>query len=168
MALTRRQRGCLWAALGGIVLCAIVVVALVAGAGWLVYQSSSIRQTKPTPEQAGSEIDRVRATFGGPPLVTLAPDGEPQVTMRDGHGKMPETLHLLMWQPGTRELTHVTLPFWVVRVGGQKARFRVGEQKTIEELSELKVTTADIERAGPGPLFDHTDRDGKVTLIWTE
>ena len=51
MALTRRQRGCLWAALGGVVLCVIVVVALVAGAGWLVYQSSSIRQTKPTPEQ---------------------------------------------------------------------------------------------------------------------
>ena len=75
---------------------------------------------------------------------------------------------MLAWNPERGELTRVSLPFWLVRLGGQKARFRVGDEKTLEELAELNVTTADIERAGPGPLLDHTEDNGKVTLIWTE
>ena len=169
MPMTRRQRGCLWAALGGAVVVVVVIVALVAGAGWIVYQSSSIRQTKPTPDQARAEIEHARAQFAGrQPLVTLTPESEALITKRDGRGVMPETIHALAWNPESRELTAVTVPFWLLRVGGQKARFRVGDGKTFEELTELKLTVTDIEHAGPGPLLDQTEDTGKVTLIWVE
>jgi len=167
--MTRRQRGCLWAALGGVAVIIIVLVALVAGAGWFVYQSSSIRQTKPTAEQARADIEHVRAQFAGrQPVVTLRASGEAVVAKRDGHGVKPETIHMLVWHPDDHELTKLTVPFWLLRFGGQKARFRIGDEKTFEELTELNLTAADIEAAGPGPLLDHTEDNGKVTLIWTE
>jgi len=167
--MTRTQRGCLWAALGGVVLAVVVIVALVAGAGWIVYQSSSIRQTKPTADQARENIEHVRARFGGrQPVVTWMANGEARITKRDGHGVRPETIHVLAWNPDDGQLTNLSVPFWLLRFGGQKARFRVGDEKTFEELTELNLTAADIEHAGPGPLLDHTEGNGKVTLIWTE
>lgn len=171
----KKTRGCLWAGLGVAVLLVIVGVALVGGAAWLVYQGSSIEQSRPSAEQAKARFERARDRFGGQtPLVTIGSDGVPRAVRRarpgDGSAagavETPESFHVMAWKPESNELTHVQLPFWLLRLGGAKGRLTMGGE--MQELDRLGISVDDIERAGPGLLLDHVEQSGQRVLIWTE
>ena len=164
----KKQRGCLWAAAGGLVLVVVVGAAVVGGLAWLVYQNSAIDRTSPTPEAADLAFERTRARFAGQAaLVTIDPGGAPHVGARDGHGRVAESLHVMSWSPDEKDLTHVKLPFWLLRLGGAKARLFTGDD-ALRDLRGARLSIEDIERAGPGLLLDHTENDGRRVLVWTE
>jgi hypothetical protein len=171
----KRTRGCLWAGLGVAVLLVIVGIALAGGAAWLVYQNSSIEQTRPTTEEAEARFEQARARFAGQtPLVTLGTDGVPRAVRRgppaDGSAVGPvatlESFHVMAWKPESNELTQVRLPFWLLRLGGVKGRLSMGE--AMQDLDRLGISVEDVERAGPGLLLDHVERSGQRVLVWTE
>jgi len=164
----KTTKGCLWAAAGGIVFVVVVGVVVAGGMGWLVYQNSALERTSPAPEAANAALERTRTRFAGqPPLVTIDGKGTPHAGVRDGHGHEPVSLHLMAWTPREHDLTHVKVPFWLLRLGGAKARLFVGED-ALRDLQGMQISVADIERAGPGLLLDHAESDGRQVLVWTE
>jgi hypothetical protein len=175
-AMDKNKRGCLWAGCGIAIVVVMVGVAVVGGAAWMVYQGSSIRVEHPEARQARDAFDDVRRRFGGQtPLVTMGLDGSAHVVPREDFGREPggstraiTSFHVMAWKPQDKELAHVELPFWLVRLGGAKGKFSVNGTDTLQDLAKLKVTFEDIEKAGPGLVFDQQQRDGAQVLIWTE
>ena len=164
----RTKRGCLWAALGGSVLVLMVGVAVVGGTAWLVYQSSSVKSSPSTPERAAAELESVRARFAGQaPLITIDDDEQASIVPRTRTGDTELTaLHVMAFDPRESRLKRVTLPFWVLRMSPGTAELKIGDDTL--RLRGERVTVADVEKAGPGLLVDHVDRDGRTVLVWTE
>jgi hypothetical protein len=162
------KRGCLWAALGGSVLVLMVGAAVVGGAAWLVYQSSSIKSSPSTPERAAQELESVRTRFTGQaPLIAIDDHEQASIVRRKPAGTTVLTaLHVLAFDPGDRQLKRVTLPFWVLRMSSRTAELKLGDDTL--HLHGERVTIADVEKAGPGLLVDHVDREGRRVLVWTE
>jgi hypothetical protein len=165
-----RKRGCLWAGIGIGVVVIMVGVALAAGTAWLIYQNTAIEHAPSTGEQAKARFDETRQRFDGQaPLVLIGDNGEARVVPRTAAGGTPvtpESFHVMVWKPSDGELTHVRLPFWLVRIGGAKGKLRVNGTDTLEDLAHVSID--DIERAGAGLVLDHRDRGGSQVLIWTE
>jgi hypothetical protein len=77
------------------------------------------------------------------------------------------TLHMRIWLPDERKLVRLDLPFWMMRMGGNKPLKLHADTRSFEEVS-LTVTPEEIERRGPGLVLDHTSRHGERILVWTE
>lgn len=164
----KNKKGCLWIALGVIVLLVVVGASVAGGVAWLVYQSSSLVKTQATKASAAALFDRTRARFAGQrPLVTIDDEGRSRIEPRDGHGKVPDYVSVVAWDPDDRQLARVRLPFWLMRLAGAKAQFVAGDD-AMRDLTDAKLTVGDIERAGPGLVLDHQDADGRRVLVWTE
>lgn len=164
----KKKRGCLWAALGALVLAILVAAAVVGGMAWLVYQSSSISQERATPEAAAATFERTRARLASQvPLLSIDDQGRPEVRSRDGHGRGIESLNVLSYDPREQRVFEVRLPFWLVRLGGAKAQIAT-DNDAFRDLRGTRLSVGDIERAGPGLLLDREEDDGRHVLIWTE
>ena len=164
----KSKRGCLWAALGAGILVLIVGAALFGGAAWLVYQSSSIKRASATPARAAAELAAVRARFAGQaPLITIDENEQASIVPRKRTSDAAlASLHVLAFDPGEHAIKRVTLPFWLLRLAPGSGELRIGDDTL--RLRGERVTIKDVEDAGPGLLVDHTDREGRRVLVWTE
>jgi hypothetical protein len=164
----KTKRGCLWAALGGAVLLVMVGAAVVGGTLWLVYQSSSVTSSHSTPERAAEELEAVRSRFTGQaPLIVIDDHEQASIVPRKRAADTALTaLHVLAFDPGDSRLKRLTLPFWVLRMSPGTAELKIGHDTL--RLQGERVTVADVEKAGPGLLLDHADRQGRRVIVWTE
>ena len=165
----KTRRGCLWAALGVVVLLLIVGVALVGGTAWLVYQSSSMRSEQTTPERASDELQLVRDRFAGQtPLIVIDERERASIVRRTRRSDAsPTSLHMVAYDPGDNHLKRLTLPFWLLRLSGSGGEIKIGDD-VLERARGPHLSVKDVEDAGPGLLIDHTDRHGRRVLVWTE
>jgi hypothetical protein len=122
-------------------------------------------------EQGQAEFDRLVARMAGQkPFIELpAPDSdaEPVVhreleTHETGSVK---TVHIRVWAPEEKKLAVVDLPFWVMRLGGNKP-FTINAG-SVSDLT-LQVTPEEIDRRGPGLITLWNGRRGQRLLIWTD
>ena len=75
------------------------------------------------------------------------------------------TVHIRVWSPAQKKLARVDLPFWLMRLGGNKP-FTVSAGSMSEV--QLHVTPEEIDRRGPGLIvLWTTSRDSRL-LVWTE
>ena len=164
----KSKRGCLWAALGAIVLVLLVGAALFGGAAWLVYQSSSITSSSATPQRASEELAAVRSRFAGQaPLIAIDEHEQAHIVRRKATGDaVIDSLHVLAFEPRENRLRRISVPFWVVRLSPGSAEVKMGHDTF--RLRGEKISVEDIEAAGPGLLVDHEAHDGSVVLVWTE
>jgi hypothetical protein len=107
---------------------------------------------------------------GQKPFIELpAPgtDGEPIVhrEMETHPSGSISTVHVLVWSPRDEKLARVDLPFWVLRLGGNKP-FTVNAG-TMGQVT-LQVTPEEIDRRGPGLTLVWTNEHGNRLLVWTE
>jgi hypothetical protein len=156
-----------WIAVGLVGSGVLVFVAFVAATVYMVAQHVEIQPSnRPAAER---EFDEVRAKFAGQsPLIDadrLDVGAElPQVE----RGKPPiplEALRVVVWDPDEDQLVRVTIPFWVVRLGGWKA---LDLRSDDLDLRRIRVTAEDLERHGPRLILDHRDHGGTRVLVWTE
>ena len=165
----KTRRGCLWAALGVVVLVLMVGAALVGGTAWIVYQSSSMRSEQTTPERANDELQVVRDRFAGQaPLILIDEHERASIVRRTRRSDAsPTSLHLVAYDPTDNHLKRLTLPFWLLRLSGGSGEIKIGDD-VLEKARGARLSVKDVEDAGPGLLIDHTDRDGRRVLVWTE
>jgi hypothetical protein len=165
----KTRRGCLWAALGALVLVLMLGAALVGGTAWIVYQSSSMRSERTTPERASDELRGVRDRFAGQsPLIMIDEHERATIVRRTRRpDASPTLLHVVAYDPGDNHLKRLTLPFWLVRLSGSGGEIKIGDD-VLEKTRGARLSIRDVEAAGPGLLIDHTDRDGRRVLVWTD
>jgi hypothetical protein len=154
----------------GIVIFVVLVGAgLVAGFAYMVSRQVQVQQVSATAGQ--EEFDRLVAGMAGQtPLIEL-PDGElgGRVEVhRELETKQTGSItqvHVRVWSPRDHKLVRVDLPFWLLRLGGNRPM--VIDSGSREGIS-LRVTPEEVDRRGPGLLLNHGSRNGERVLIWTE
>jgi len=151
--------------------CGVVGLAVAAGAG-VYFVTRHIHVQTSTRAAATAELDGARARFGdAQPLFDAAPAGQHLEAHQKSHARhasssRPDDLHILAWDPDTERLVRVSLPFWVLRYGHQRVRFRSPLHEF--DLSDLKLDLPTLEREGPALLVDHRDPSGHRVVVWTE
>ena len=172
--MNKRTKGCLWIALGTAIALGMVAAALVAGAGFWVYQEFAPAAEFLPPADAGRQLDLIRARFPGQqPLIDVTDeDGRSQAhvsgdaTPRRAPGSI-HAIHVAAFDPRARKLVRFSIPFWLVRLspGGQVT---IGDDVLKDVKGQTRLTVRDIEAFGPGLLIDETRPDGHRVLVWTE
>lgn len=153
----------------------IVIFVVVVGAGLLgglIYVVKRQVKVQTVTAAAGQEeFDRmVERMAGQKPFVELpAPGsaGEPIVhrEMETHPTGSISTVHILVWSPRDDKLARVDLPFWLMRLGGNKPfTFNSGLMDEVR----LQVTPEEIDRRGPGLILNWTTERGNRLLVWTE
>jgi uncharacterized protein YneF (UPF0154 family) len=155
---------------GIIIFVVIVGVGLIGGLAYMVTRQVHVQTMSNSGGQV--EFERMLAAFAGQKAFIELPadrDGD-AVVHRELETKQPgslSTLHVRVWVPDDKKLVRVDLPFWLMRLTGNKPiRLETG-QSTFREVT-LSVTPEEIERRGPGLILDHTARHGERLLVWTD
>ena len=154
----------------GIVIFVVLVgIGLVAGFAYLV--ASHVKVETMAPEQGQAEFDRLAAKMAGQtPLIVLpepGSDADPVVhrELETHDTGSISTVHIRVWSQNEKKLARVDLPFWLIRLGGNKP-FTINTG-SIDELT-LHVTPEEIDRRGPGLILLWTSARHSRLLVWTE
>ncbi|HEX7486340.1 MAG TPA: hypothetical protein VF332_09320 [Vicinamibacterales bacterium] len=154
----------------GIVIFVMVVgVGLVGGLIYVVTRQVNVQTMTAVGGQ--EEFDRLLASMSGQkPFIELpAPDSDGEVVV---HRELEtrntgsiSTLHIRVWSPRDLKLAHVDLPFWMMRLAGNKPiKINAGSLRDVT----LTVTPEEIDRRGPGLILNWATRHGDRLLVWTE
>lgn len=167
----KRTKGCLWIALGVAVVGVMVGVALVAGAGFWIYQTVAPAATFVDQAKADEQLEAIRT--GLPSRVPLidpdAPDGEPRLRSegRPAFTGELQSLHVAAYDRRAGKLVRFSIPFWLLRMApGGNVSF--GDQALDDLAGREKLTVRELEALGPGLLIDEAKPDGDRVIVWTE
>jgi hypothetical protein len=154
----------------GIVIFVVLIgVGLIAGFAYMMSRQVQVQQMSAAAGQ--EEFDRLVAGMAGQTPFIELPDGDIDGRVevhRELETKQTGSIsqvHVRVWSPRDRKLVRVDLPFWLLRLGGNRSiRFDAGSPDGIR----LNVTPDEVDRRGPGLLLNHGSRGGERVLIWTE
>jgi len=165
----KRTKGCLWIGLGIAIVGVMLVVAVVAGAGFWAYQNFAPDATFLEPVKADAELAAIRARF---------PNQTPLIDT-DGHGARIQTegrtatftgelqsLNIAAYDKRARKLVRFSVPFWLMRLAPD-GKVSIGDE-ILGEHGVEKLTVKQLEALGPGLLIDEPKPNGDRVLIWTE
>jgi hypothetical protein len=153
----------------------IVIFVVLIGVGLVVgityFFASHVKVESMAPEQGQAEFDRLVARMAGQtPLIELpAPDSDAEPVVHrelETHGTGSiSTVHIRVWSQAEKKLAKVDLPFWLMRLGGNKP-FTINTG-SLDQLS-LHVTPEEIDRRGPGLIVLWNSARHSRLLVWTE
>ena len=155
----------------GLFVAGILCIIAVAGAGFYFF-SRHIDTSKATVAEAATEFDRVRSRFANQkPLIEVDETGDfvrANTTDRKipKNVTVPEALHILAYDPDDGGLVKLSIPFWLLRLNPEGARFNVRGNEM--QLEDLKLTVRDLERYGSSLVLDQRNSGGDRVLVWTE
>jgi flagellar basal body-associated protein FliL len=168
----KRTKGCLWIALGLTIVVVMVGVAVVAGAGFWIYQSFAPAATFVDQGKADAELATIRARFGNHlPLINTNPaEGEPAIR-KDARGAaytgQLQSLQVAAYDKGAGKLVRFSIPFWLLRLAPD-GKMSLGDDALDDLAGRGKLTVAELEAFGPGLLVDEAKPNGDRVLVWTE
>lgn len=173
---TRRTKGCLWIGLGVAIVAVMVGIAVVAGAGFWLYQNFAPVSEQADQAAADRTFDDILARFKGQqPLIDLEDESGDtgRATIRKdvprpatGHAPL-EGLHVAVYDPDTDKLVRFSIPFWLLRLSPD-GKLSVGDDALRDVAGADRLTVAELEALGPGLLIDERKPNGHRVLVWTE
>jgi len=148
----------------------IVVVGLVAVAGYVIYQQFAFKATTTTEQMADEEFRKVAARFDGQKPYLVIRDGTPAVSSENGPapGKPVAAIHILVWNPDDRKVVRLNVPFWLLRMTKGHPIKLSSTQDSEGRPMRLNLTADDLERRGPGLILDHKEASGERVLVWAQ
>jgi hypothetical protein len=167
----KRTKGCLWLALGLAIVGVMVGVALLAGAGFWVYQTVAPAATFVDQHTADEQLEAIRTRF--PSRVPLidpdAPDGTPRLRPegRPAFTGELQSLHVAAYDTQAGKLVRFSIPFWLLRMAPD-GNVSFGDEAIDELAGRGKLTVRELEAFGPGLLIDEAKPDGDRVIVWTE
>ena len=151
---------------------AIGILGVVAMAGVSIYFfSQHIQTTTASPALADRDFDRVKAQFEGQkPLIELDGRGRYLRSNTDikakPDAKMPDSVHVMAFDPKDGRVVKVTIPFWLLRLKMRGATIDLNGRSM--DLEDLRLTVEDLERFGSILIVDHKTPDGERVLVWSQ
>ena len=167
----KRTKGCLWIGLGLAIAGGMVVVAVIAGAGFWAYQSFAPSAEFVDQAKADQQFEQIRARFKDQaPLIDADDDGHGAQLHAAGRpaftGEL-QSLHVAAYDPRAGKLVRFSVPFWLMRLG-KDGKLTIGEGTLDGVRGAEKLTVKDLEAFGPGLLIDESKPNGDRVLVWTE
>jgi hypothetical protein len=75
----------------------------------------------------------------------------------------------MAYNPRDKRLVRMTIPAWLLRLGGSKpVKFNGSGGQGFDTGVRMNFTSNDLERFGKGLVLDVTKHNGERVLIWTE
>jgi uncharacterized protein YneF (UPF0154 family) len=153
----------------------VVIFVMLVGAGLLgglIYVVTRQVKVQTMSAPGGQEeFDRMLAALAGQkPFIELpAPGTQGEVVvhreMATGDTGSISVLHVRVWSVRDRKLVNLDLPFWLMRLTGNKPiTLNAGSLRRVT----LTVTPEEIDRRGPGLILNWTGDRGERLLVWTE
>jgi uncharacterized protein YneF (UPF0154 family) len=155
--------------LGIVIFVVLIGAGLIGGLVYVVRRDVKVQTM--TSAEGQAEFDQMVAKMAGQkPFIELpAPDsdGDPVVhrELETHDTGSISTVHIRVWSPREKKLVRVDLPFWLMRLGGNKP-FTVNAD-LMNDVT-LHVTPEEIDRRGPGLTVLWTSSRGSRLLVWTE
>ncbi len=155
----------------GIVLVLLVGLAgLVGSCAYLVRRQVQVREQSSARDYEREAADVLRRFEGVPPLVEDSDSG-PRVSQkalaerqrRPASGPLTN-LHVLVFSSAEGKLVRLSLPFWLLRMSPDG---RMDINRDDVGLENIRLSIADLDAAGPGPLYIRAREDSRV-LVWTD
>lgn len=154
---------------GILIFVVLVGAGLVGGCVFFVTQHVKVQPV--TAEEGQAEFDRLVARMAGQkPFIELpAPDSDALPIVHrelETHGTgSVTTVHIRVWSPAKKTMARIDLPFWIMRLGGNKPfTVNAGSMHDVQ----LHVTPEEIDRRGPGLIvLWNSPREARL-LVWTE
>lgn len=149
----------------------VIIVGLFAIAGVGVYLVASHIDTEPaTSADALRAFEQARSAFKDQePLVALDDNERPTLVrpLRDipRSDTRARELSVMVWDDNDERLVTISLPFWLLRMGGRNIEVNHGEWF---RLDELHLDVDQLERIGPHLVFDYRRPNGERVLLWTQ
>jgi hypothetical protein len=154
---------------GIVIFVTVVGIGLIAGLVYVVTNQVKVETVSASGGQ--EEFDRLVAGFAGQtPFIELpAQDSDGEVVVHRelaaGNTGSITTLHVRVWSPRERKLVNIDLPFWMMRLTGNKPiELNAGSLRHVS----LTVTPEEIDRRGPGLVLNWTGRRGERLVVWSE
>lgn len=148
------------------------ILGLVAMAGFGFYYASRHIQTRAaTPDSAARDFAEIRARFSGQqPLIELDDKGRFLRAHTDRkaapHGRTPESVNVLAYDPDEERLVRLSIPFWLLRLKTGDASIDFNGRKM--DLEDLRLSVDDLERFGPTLIAEHKTPDGSHVIVWSQ
>jgi hypothetical protein len=148
----------------------VVVVGLVAVAGYVIYQQFAFKATTASEQMAEKEFEQVAAQFSGQKPYLVIRHGSPVVSEEKGPqpGKPVEAIHILVWNPDDQKVVRLNVPFWLMRMTKGHPIKLSSTQDSEGNPMRLHITADDLERRGPGLILDHKEASGERVLVWAQ
>ena len=149
----------------------VIVVGLfgIAGAG-VYFVASHIDTEAATSADATEAFDEARARFKDQqPLFELDANDRPR--LRHPIRDLPRSeirareLTVMAWDLDEERIVRISLPFWLLRMGGSNIEINHDEWFS---FSDLNLDVTQLERVGPILLFDYRAPSGERVLLWTQ
>ena len=117
--------------------------------------------------EAAAAFDRAKRHFADVrPVVEFDENRKPHyvegISSRNNPGTVT-TVHVLAWDPAEHALATVVLPMWLLRLKSGPIEF--GTYVGGLDDHGVRLEVADLERYGPGVLFDFTAASGERVLL---
>jgi len=101
-----------------------------------------------------------------PPLMHRDSSGRLVQHHRPAGRSAPTRLKVLAYRASAGRFVEADVPFWFFRMKGPAVQLALHD--TSFDLESLGLTSADLERAGPGIIVDEIRDNGDRVLAWTE
>lgn len=117
--------------------------------------------------EAAAAFDQAKRRFADVrPVVEFDDHRKPRyvegIATRNNPGTVT-TVHVLAWDPDEHALATVVLPMWLLRLKSGPIEF--GTYVSGLDDHGVRLEVADLERYGPGILFDFTAASGERVLL---
>lgn len=150
----------------------IGILGVVAMAGIGIYFFTQHIETRTaSPALAEREFDQVRTPFQGQkPLIELDSRGRylrsnTEIKAKPD-AKIPESVHVIAFDPDDGRIVKVTIPFWLLRLKMRGATIDLNGRSM--DLEDLRLTVEDLERFGPILIVDFKAPNGERVLVWSQ
>jgi len=79
-----------------------------------------------------------------------------------------DRLRVLAYDTRANKLVNVSIPMWLLRMAPTN-KFSFMKDNGIDfDSDRMQISLDDIERRGPGLIFDQADRRGSQVMVWAE
>lgn len=155
-----------------VIIVCLLALAVVGGVAFFIYRH--VDSTFTNEINAREEFVAARQRFAGQPALIEMRGGHEPVLHRDlikngpGSTRKLERLRVLAYDDDAGKLVRVSIPFWLLRMFPSKNLSLLNDEGIDIDTDRVRLTLDDLERRGPGLIFDHRDRRGSLVLVWTE
>jgi len=159
--------------IGIVIFVVIVGIGLIGGAIYVFTRQVEFQAVESADGE--QQFQKLRAGFEGQtPFIELTGDGEFEEARAVVHRELAKspagkvsTVHIRVWSPEEGKLVSLDLPFWMIRLMGNKPIDLDTGHGGFNRVS-LRVTAEELERRGPGLVMNHTAPRGESLLVWME
>jgi len=159
----------IWIVLAFIGVCLLTLVALAGASVYWVRQHIQIQQTSAA--NSLNAFETARAAFKNQmPLIEMDSLNRPHQTRPlsglPTSSVKPTDLVVMVWDQDKDQLVHVSMPFWLLKMGRRKIDLANGDRGF--DFEQLNIDIADLERVGPLLVLDARSASGHRVLVWTQ